>query len=73
MRKRDTQKFKRLNLTLSDDSLETLARIRMVLGASSDSEVVRRAIRLYHLVLSQPNSEVLLRDKNGKEKLLHLI
>ena len=72
MRKKNSQKFKRLNVTLSDDSLETLARIRTILDAASDSEVVRRAVRTYDLILSQPNSEVRLRDKTGKEKLILL-
>ncbi|MDO8576407.1 MAG: hypothetical protein Q7R90_03770 [bacterium] len=73
MRKRTTQKFKRLNLTLSNDSLERLARIRVTLDAPSDSEVVRRAVHLYDQLLSQTNAEVVLRDKNGKEKLILLV
>jgi hypothetical protein len=38
----------RLNLDLTPDSKETLAHLRMLLDADSQSEAVRRAIRFTH-------------------------
>lgn len=71
MRKKSKQSFKRLNLTFSGSSLETLERVRTRLDAASDSEVVRRAVRLYDILLVHSESSVvILRDKDGKEKQL---
>lgn len=71
MRKKGKQAFKRLNLTFPGSSLETLERVRTRLDAASDSEVVRRAVRLYDMLLTHSeSSEVILRGKDGKEKQL---
>ena len=70
MRTKSPQKFKRLTTTLPIGSLEALGRLRTKLEASSDSEVIRRAVRLYELLLEHSDSggEITVRDKSGREK-----
>lgn len=62
--------LQRRNLTLPDSCVERIANIRTRTEAASDSEVVRRAIRLYEVLLND-STEVFVREKaTGKEKAL---
>lgn len=55
---------KRRNLTLPDSSIARIAAIREKTEAASDSEVVRRALRLYESLL---NGEAVVQDaKTGQ-------
>jgi Arc/MetJ-type ribon-helix-helix transcriptional regulator len=56
-------KPKRRNLTLPDSSIARIASIRERTEAASDSEVVRRALRLYESLLK---AEATVHDKDGK-------
>ena len=50
---------KRLSLTLSDEAGAGLATIKARLGAASEAEVVRRALRLLYLA-TKPGARVLV-------------
>lgn len=65
----------RRNLTLSSDCIATIAKLRDSLGATSESEVVRRSVRLLHLLHTESTgSEIVIRNKKtGKEKLVLII
>lgn len=56
-------KPKRRNLTLPETSIARIAAIREKTEAASDSEVVRRALRLYESLLK---AEAIVHDKDGK-------
>jgi Arc/MetJ-type ribon-helix-helix transcriptional regulator len=56
-------KPKRRNLTLPDSSIARIAAIRERTEAASDSEVVRRALRLYESLLK---AEATVQDKDGR-------
>lgn len=67
MRRKSNQKLRRLNVTLPRGTVESIERVREMIGAASDSEVVRRAIRVYHFTLFPPDgTEVLIRAKSGE-------
>lgn len=55
-----TAKVRRRNLTLPDSSIARIAAIREQTEAASDSEVVRRALRLYESLLK---GEAVIQDK----------
>jgi Arc/MetJ-type ribon-helix-helix transcriptional regulator len=59
-------KLKRYNLTLPESTVERIATIREETEASSDSEVVRRAIRLYERLLKD-SVEIVIQDKTGNK------
>ena len=54
---------RRRNLTLPESSIARIAAIRNKTEAASDSEVVRRALRLYESLLE---SEAVVQDKQGR-------
>lgn len=56
-------KVKRRNVTLPDSSIARIAAIREKTEATSDSEVIRRALRLYESLLQ---AEAVVQDKEGK-------
>jgi hypothetical protein len=59
-------KLKRYNLTLPESTVERIATIREETEASSDSEVVRRAIRIYERLLKD-SVEIVIQDKAGNK------
>ncbi len=54
---------KRRNVTLPESSIARISAIRQKTEATSDSEVIRRALRLYESLLE---SEAVVQDKNGR-------
>jgi hypothetical protein len=56
-----TAKVTRRNLTLPESSIARIAAIRAQTEAASDSEVVRRALRLYESLLK---GDAVIQDKN---------
>ena len=63
MRETVSKPPKRRNLTLPETSVARIAAIREQTEAASDSEVVRRALRLYESLL---RAEATVHDKDGK-------
>jgi hypothetical protein len=69
-RSTSAQKLCRRNILLPESSGETVTEIRRKTDAQSDSEVFRRALKLYDLLLDD-NVEFVLKEKTtGKEKTI---
>jgi hypothetical protein len=63
-----TEPTVRLNLELSVSVRTRLERLRITTGGSA-TEVIRRALTVYDLLLTT-NSVIILRDKDGNERIL---
>lgn len=58
----------RRNVTLPKSVIETMAQIREETGAQSDSEVIRKACKLYKYIIDN-GGDAYIRDKtSGEEK-----
>jgi Arc/MetJ-type ribon-helix-helix transcriptional regulator len=60
---------KRRNLSLPDTCIDRITAIREKTDAASDSEVVRRAIKLYEVILSD-RAKIVLQDQDGHEAVM---
>jgi hypothetical protein len=65
MRKANGQRLVRKTIKLPDSCIERLAKVRRKSDAASDSEVIRRALRLYEMVFDKDVR--ILDKKTGKE------
>lgn len=63
----------RLNLEVPPAVRERLERLRDVSGADTMTEVVRRSLEVYEVLLNRsPGEEIILRMPDGKEKVVIL-
>lgn len=62
----------RLNLELSEPTRDRLERLRVATEADSMTEVIRRALSLYEMVLTASNegAQTIRRDADGTERNL---
>ena len=74
--KADPKRHRR-NLSLTQTSLNSIANIRQGTDAISDTEVIRRALKLYEAVVNSQgdgrNAELLIRTPGQPEKPLLLL
>lgn len=66
---------KRLNLDLSEVARKNLEELKVATDADSMSEVIRRSLNLYDLVISAKKDDptVVIRAKNGTERVLEFL
>jgi len=62
-------------VSFGDESQKKLTALREEVGAGSDSEVIRNALRFYEFVVQETKagSKFLIRGKDGEEQLLHFL
>ena len=74
MRKGNTDKVRRRSITLPDRFVAEMAEVREKIGAQSDSEVIRRAFKLFRRLVIDPDLEITVLDpKTGKETRIFII
>ncbi len=70
MRTANTERLVRRNIQLPDSYVRRVAAMRKKSDAASDSEVIRRALRLYEAVFDDSVELRIVDKKTGKEKQL---
>lgn len=76
---RTTKKKERVQLDFSQDSLQRLDTLKVLIGAGTRAETIRQALRLFDWFINEtdPDSVIEVTDKNGevtskfKASLLH--
>lgn len=67
MRKGSSEQLVRRNITLPDSFIKRLDSLKESVGAASDSEIIRQALRLYEAVHRKDTEVVLRNTETGKE------
>jgi len=67
MRKSNEETLLRRNLMFPENFVEDIAELRRKTGAQSDSELLRRAFRVYEQIMKHDGT-LFVRDKDGKER-----
>lgn len=73
MRKGNDETAKRRSIMLPDSFVKEMAEVREQIGAQSDSEVIRRAFKLYRRLIDE-DKEITLKDRaTGVQTRLEVI
>ncbi len=74
MRVANKERSKRRSIMMSDSLVAEMAELREKMSAQSDSEVIRRALRLLKRLTNDPDLEIVVTDpKTGKAVQLLIV
>jgi len=72
---KSSEKIRKLQINMSETALKELEELQKKINASTKTQVIKSSLRTFKFLQEKldDNAEIIIRDKDGKERILHLI
>jgi len=69
------EKIKKLQINMSQSALDDLSELQKKIHAPTKTQVIKSSLKTFRFLQEKldEKAEIIIRDKNGKERILHIL